>query len=37
MCREGFNFVFNSRLRRYGLRVLEVGGNGNCLFRVIVY
>ena len=35
--REGSNFVFNSRLRRYGLRAQEVGGNGNCLFRAIAY
>ncbi|XP_029180372.2 uncharacterized protein LOC114947944 [Acropora millepora] len=37
MCREGSNSVFNSRLRRYGLRALEVGGNGNCLFRAIAH
>ena len=37
MYREGSNFVFNSRLRRYGLRAQEVGGNGNCLFRAIAY
>ena len=37
MCREGSNSVFNSRLHRYGLRALEVGGNGNCLFRAIAH
>ena len=37
MYREGSNSVFNSRLRRYGLRALEVGGNGNCLFRAIAH
>ena len=37
MCREGSNSVFNSRLCRYGLRALEVGGMGNCLFRAVAH
>lgn len=37
MCREGSDSVFNSRLHRYGLRALEVGGMGNCLFRAVAH
>jgi len=37
MCREGSNYVFNCRLRRYRLRALEVGGMGNCLFRAVAH
>ena len=29
--------VLNSRLQRYGLRPLEVGGMGNCLFRSVAH
>ena len=37
MFRGGSNSVFNSRLRRYRLRALEVGGMGNCLFRAVAH
>jgi len=37
MVNIGHASVFQIRLQRYGLRPLEVGGGGNCLFRVIAH
>ena len=37
ICSTGSDCVFNDRLRRQGLRPLEVGGMGNCLFRAVAH
>ena len=37
ICSTGSDSVFNDRLRRQGLRQLEVGGMGNCLFRAVAH
>ena len=37
ICSTGSDSVFNDRLRRQGLRPLEVGGMGNCLFRAVAH
>jgi len=33
----GLGSLFNCRLRRHGLRALDVGGQGDCLFRTIAF
>jgi len=37
ICNEGYISVFNNRLHTLGLSSLDVGGNGDCLFKAVAH